>query len=80
MRADCSCDVGPGGSKGTNERAKLRRSGNSRNVASELRKKGAQVDPTKLIAHRFRLDQSLEAYDTFANAAKTQALKVIIAA
>lgn len=39
-----------------------------------------KVDPTKLITHRFKLDQILDAYDTFANAAKMQALKVIIAA
>jgi alcohol dehydrogenase len=38
------------------------------------------VDPTRLITHRFTLDQILDAYDTFGNAAKTQALKVIIAA
>jgi alcohol dehydrogenase len=39
-----------------------------------------KVDPTRLITHRFTLDQILDAYDTFGNAAKTQALKVIIAA
>jgi alcohol dehydrogenase len=39
-----------------------------------------KVDPTRLITHRFKLDQILEAYDTFSRAADTQALKVIIAA
>lgn len=36
--------------------------------------------PGRLITHRFRLDDILAAYDTFRNAAKTQALKVIISA
>ncbi len=39
-----------------------------------------KLDPKLLITHRFRFDQILEAYDTFANAAKTKALKVIISA
>lgn len=39
-----------------------------------------KIDPARLITHRFKLDQMLEAYDTFAGAAKTQALKVIIEA
>jgi alcohol dehydrogenase len=39
-----------------------------------------KIDPTRLITHRFKLDQILEAYDTFGRAADTQALKVIIAA
>jgi Threonine dehydrogenase and related Zn-dependent dehydrogenases len=37
-----------------------------------------KIDPKLLITHRFRLDHILEAYDTFARAASTQALKVII--
>ena len=37
-----------------------------------------KIDPTRLITHRFTLDQILEAYDTFGRAAETQALKVII--
>lgn len=37
-----------------------------------------KLDPTCLITHRFRLDQILDAYDTFGRAAATQALKVII--
>ena len=39
-----------------------------------------RIDPRKLITHRFKLDRILDAYETFGNAAKTQALKVIIEA
>jgi alcohol dehydrogenase len=39
-----------------------------------------KIDPTRLITHRFTLDQILDAYDTFGRAANTHALKVIIAA
>jgi alcohol dehydrogenase len=39
-----------------------------------------KIDPTRLITHHFTLEQILDAYDTFARAAETQALKVIIAA
>ena len=37
-----------------------------------------KLDPKKLITHRFKLDQILEAYDTFEHAAKEKALKVIL--
>ncbi len=37
-----------------------------------------KLDPNKLITHHFMLDQIIEAYDTFGNAAKEKALKVII--
>ena len=37
-----------------------------------------KIDPTLLITHHFKLDQILEAYETFGHAAKTKALKVII--
>ena len=37
-----------------------------------------KLDPTRLITHRFTLDKILDAYDTFARAAETKALKVII--
>ena len=37
-----------------------------------------KIDPTRLITHRFTLDQILDAYDTFSRAAETKALKVII--
>lgn len=36
------------------------------------------IDPTRLITHHFALDQIAEAYETFENAAKTKAIKVII--
>jgi alcohol dehydrogenase len=39
-----------------------------------------RIDPKLLITHRFRFDQILEAYETFGDAAKTKALKVIIEA
>jgi len=38
------------------------------------------IDPNRLITHHFKLDQILEAYETFGNAARTKALKVIISA
>lgn len=37
-----------------------------------------KIDAKLLITHRFKLDQILEAYDTFGRAAETKALKVII--
>jgi alcohol dehydrogenase len=37
-----------------------------------------KLDPGILITHRFKLDQILDAYDTFGRAAETKALKVII--
>jgi alcohol dehydrogenase len=40
--------------------------------------KAGKIDPKLLITHRFKLADILEAYDTFGNAAKTKALKVII--
>jgi alcohol dehydrogenase len=39
-----------------------------------------KLDPTRLITHHFKLEEIIEAYDTFARAAETLALKVIIAA
>ena len=39
-----------------------------------------KIDPTRLITHRFKLDQILDAYETFGQAARTGALKVIITA
>jgi alcohol dehydrogenase len=39
-----------------------------------------KIDPKLLITHRFKLDNILDAYETFATAAKTKALKVIIEA
>jgi alcohol dehydrogenase len=37
-----------------------------------------KIDPGRLVTHRFKLSAILEAYDTFARAADTKALKVII--
>ena len=37
-----------------------------------------QLDPKKLITHRFKLEQIMEAYHTFGNADKEKALKVIL--
>ena len=37
-----------------------------------------KVDPTRLITHRFKMNEILDAYDTFGRAAETKALKVII--
>ncbi|MEO8901086.1 MAG: zinc-dependent alcohol dehydrogenase family protein [Polyangiaceae bacterium] len=37
-----------------------------------------RLKPKKLITHEFRLDEMMTAYDTFGNAAKEKALKVII--
>jgi alcohol dehydrogenase len=37
-----------------------------------------KLQPKQLITHHFRLDQVIEAYDTFENAAKEKALKVIL--
>jgi len=39
-----------------------------------------KLDPSVLITHRFSLDQALDAYETFAAAASSKALKVIISA
>ena len=39
-----------------------------------------RIDAKQLITHHFKLDQILEAYDTFSKAADTKALKVIIEA
>jgi alcohol dehydrogenase len=42
--------------------------------------KAKKIDPKRLITHRFKLADILEAYETFGNAAKTKALKVILEA
>jgi len=39
-----------------------------------------KLDPKPLITHRFKLDQILDAYETFGHAAETHALKVLIEA
>jgi alcohol dehydrogenase len=42
--------------------------------------KSHKIDPKLLITHRFKLDKIMDAYETFAHAANTRALKVIIEA
>ncbi|MES2267406.1 MAG: zinc-dependent alcohol dehydrogenase family protein [Bacteroidota bacterium] len=37
-----------------------------------------KLEPKRLITHHFKLDEIIEAYDTFGNAAKEKALKVIL--
>ena len=39
-----------------------------------------KLPPKKLITHEFRLDELMRAYDTFGNAAKEKAFKVIVRA
>ena len=39
-----------------------------------------KLAPEKLITHRFRFDEMLKAYETFGNAAREKALKVIVSA
>jgi alcohol dehydrogenase len=41
---------------------------------------GGRLDPTPFATHRFQLDETMEAYDVFADAAHTQALKVVLSA
>lgn len=40
--------------------------------------RSGKIDPSRLVTHRFSLDQIMDAYDTFGRAAETKALKVII--
>jgi alcohol dehydrogenase len=39
-----------------------------------------RLDPTAFATHRFELDETMEAYDVFADAATTDALKVVLSA
>ena len=39
-----------------------------------------QLDPLPLATHRFKLEEMLDAYEVFANAAETDALKVVLSA
>ena len=41
---------------------------------------GGRLDPTPFATHRFQLGDTMEAYDVFADAARTQALKVVLSA
>jgi alcohol dehydrogenase len=40
--------------------------------------RAGKIDPKRLITHRYKLEDILQAYETFGDAARTQALKVII--
>jgi alcohol dehydrogenase len=42
--------------------------------------KSGKIDATRLITHHFKFSEILEAYETFAHAAETKALKVIVSA
>ena len=39
-----------------------------------------RLDPLPLVTHRFKLDEMLDAYEVFANAAETDALKIVLSA
>ena len=39
---------------------------------------GGRLDATPFVTHRFELDEAMEAYDVFADAANSQALKVVL--
>ncbi|PIE10548.1 MAG: alcohol dehydrogenase [Rhodobacterales bacterium] len=39
-----------------------------------------KVDPAQLVTHRFKLDEIMDAYEVFANAAREKAMKVILTA
>ena len=42
--------------------------------------RGGQIDVEQFVTHRFGMDQFIDAYDTFARASETGALKVILSA
>jgi alcohol dehydrogenase len=39
-----------------------------------------RIDPTRFTTHRFPLREAIQAYDTFARAGETSALKVLLTA
>jgi len=41
---------------------------------------GGRLDPTPFATHRFQFEETMEAYDVFADAASTNALKVVLSA
>ncbi len=54
---------------------------NANTVPALLRMiEAGRLDPTGLISHRFRLDEILHAYDLFRNAAREQAIKIVLSA
>jgi len=40
--------------------------------------RSGRLQPERLATHRFALDEVMKAYDTFGNAAKERALKVVL--
>ena len=42
--------------------------------------KSGKVDPGRLVTHRFKLDEIMQAYEVFGNAAREKAMKMIISA
>lgn len=40
--------------------------------------KAGKLDPTRLISHRYRLDEVVAAYEVFRNAAREQAIKIVL--
>jgi alcohol dehydrogenase len=40
--------------------------------------KSGKINPQQLVTHRFPLDQIMQAYEVFRNAAKEKAMKVIL--
>jgi alcohol dehydrogenase len=40
--------------------------------------RSGRLQPGKLVTHRFAMNNIMQAYDTFANAAKESALKVVL--
>lgn len=42
--------------------------------------KSGKMDPGRLVTHRFKLDEIMQAYEVFGNAAREKAMKVIISA
>jgi alcohol dehydrogenase len=41
---------------------------------------GGRLDPTPFATHRFQLEETMEAYEVFADAANTNALKIVLSA
>jgi alcohol dehydrogenase len=42
--------------------------------------RSGKLQPSKLVTHRFAMNDIMKAYDTFGNAAKEDALKVVLTA
>ena len=76
----CGATVRRGGeTKDIDAREVILSSGAVHSPATLLRAVEARkLDPAPLITHRYSLDRILDAYKTFANAAETGALKVLV--